>query len=333
MFYNSQKAKKLRKHTVTIFVAFLSWMLGGLPVPAGAVPALDWTATFSRTTGGGERYRASTTDALGNTYVVYQDVFSEARLVKFGATGAILSDVVLEVQDPLMNTFTAMTVDSTGDVFIGGMLFSLVTSRDDLWVAKFDTAGNLLWPSPMVYDVGFDADTYGVATDTSGNVIVAGTYQKISDTGSIVVKYGSSGGAPLWAQTIDFIEDDFWYDVTTDGVDNVYLIGAYETGGIIYPTITKYDASGVVQYDWFYPFFAGDSARAIQDLEAAALELPEASEIQNHLGLAYEAAGREEHALAAFREAVALDCDNQPAQHNLSWAELREERRIDAARH
>ncbi len=76
----------------------------------------------------------------------------------------------------------------------------------------------------------------------------------------------------------------------------------------------------------------GDSSGAISDLEAAARLLPEASEIQNHLGLAYESAGREEEALGAFRMAVALDCDNQPAKHNLSLAEARETRRTRASR-
>lgn len=77
---------------------------------------------------------------------------------------------------------------------------------------------------------------------------------------------------------------------------------------------------------------AGDSSQAIRDLEAAARLLPEASEIRNHLGLAYELAGREAEALGAFRQAVALDCDNQPAQHNLSLAEAREARGPGAVR-
>jgi len=67
----------------------------------------------------------------------------------------------------------------------------------------------------------------------------------------------------------------------------------------------------------------GDAERAVQDLETAARELPEASEIQNHLGLAYEASGRPAAALAAFERAVALDCDNQPARHNLALARHR----------
>lgn len=67
----------------------------------------------------------------------------------------------------------------------------------------------------------------------------------------------------------------------------------------------------------------GESARAIADLEQAAVLVPQASEVHNHLGLAYLQAERREEALAAFRHAVALDCDNQAAQQNLHAAEAR----------
>jgi len=65
----------------------------------------------------------------------------------------------------------------------------------------------------------------------------------------------------------------------------------------------------------------GDTARAIADLERAAELVPHASEIQNHLGLAYAAEGRDREALLAFRRAVALDCGNLAAQRNLRAAE------------
>ena len=65
----------------------------------------------------------------------------------------------------------------------------------------------------------------------------------------------------------------------------------------------------------------GDTARAIADLERAAELVPEGSEIQNHLGLAYAADGRSDEALLAFRRAVALDCGNKAAQRNLRAAE------------
>jgi tetratricopeptide (TPR) repeat protein len=66
---------------------------------------------------------------------------------------------------------------------------------------------------------------------------------------------------------------------------------------------------------------AGDSELAIIRLgEAEQLE-PEASEIHNHLGLAYAAAGQHEQALSAFQKAVDLDCSNAAANHNLSAAQ------------
>ena len=67
----------------------------------------------------------------------------------------------------------------------------------------------------------------------------------------------------------------------------------------------------------------GDSERAIADLERAAELVPEASEVQNHLGLAYAAAGRDDDARNAFRRAVDLDCGNEAAAHNLRVAERR----------
>ena len=65
----------------------------------------------------------------------------------------------------------------------------------------------------------------------------------------------------------------------------------------------------------------GDTTQAITELERAAEIVPEASEVQNHLGLAYQAAGRKRDAESAFRRAVALDCDNAAAAQNLRVVE------------
>jgi Flp pilus assembly protein TadD len=66
----------------------------------------------------------------------------------------------------------------------------------------------------------------------------------------------------------------------------------------------------------------GETERAIGDLEHAARLVPHASEVHNHLGLAYAQAGRDSEALGAFERAVALDCDNSAAAHNLElWSE------------
>ncbi len=61
----------------------------------------------------------------------------------------------------------------------------------------------------------------------------------------------------------------------------------------------------------------GEVAQAITELEQAARLLPEASEVRNHLGIAYLEAGRSDEAFREFEEAVSLDCTNDAALHNL----------------
>lgn len=65
---------------------------------------------------------------------------------------------------------------------------------------------------------------------------------------------------------------------------------------------------------------SSDPEQAIRKLVRAAELAPQASEIHNHLGLAYIEAGRPGEALAAFERAVDVDCDNQAAQFNLARA-------------
>ena len=62
----------------------------------------------------------------------------------------------------------------------------------------------------------------------------------------------------------------------------------------------------------------GDAESAVRSLELAAERAPDASEVQNHLGIAYLGAGRRDDALRAFERAVALDCDNVAARRNLA---------------
>jgi tetratricopeptide (TPR) repeat protein len=63
---------------------------------------------------------------------------------------------------------------------------------------------------------------------------------------------------------------------------------------------------------------SGDYDLAISRLEVAAERVPHASEIWNHLGLAYWSAGRPAAARDAFERAVELDCDNAAARVNLA---------------
>lgn len=66
---------------------------------------------------------------------------------------------------------------------------------------------------------------------------------------------------------------------------------------------------------------AGEVARAVDELERAAELRPQASEVHNHLGLAYLAAARDAEAELAFRRALEFDCANEAALANLRAVE------------
>jgi Flp pilus assembly protein TadD len=81
--------------------------------------------------------------------------------------------------------------------------------------------------------------------------------------------------------------------------------------GCAHVEASRYFASGTAALD------RGDPARAVHDLEQAAARTPDVSAIHNHLGIAYEQAGRSDDALRAYQRAVDLDCDNTAAEQNL----------------
>ncbi len=91
-----------------------------------------------------------------------------------------------------------------------------------------------------------------------------------------------------------------------------FLAGTTATGCATYEAGRLYSAGSSV--------ISSDPERAIVQLERAARLAPQASEIHNHLGLAYAEAGRPKDAIAAFERAVAIDCDNEAAQYNLARA-------------
>jgi Flp pilus assembly protein TadD len=76
----------------------------------------------------------------------------------------------------------------------------------------------------------------------------------------------------------------------------------------------------------------GEGTRAIKELEQAAILVPHASEVQNHLGLAYWSDGQLVDARVAFERAIELDCDNTAARANLDQLRVAEDAEVDSVR-
>ncbi|MGD2110327.1 MAG: SBBP repeat-containing protein [Phycisphaerae bacterium] len=175
-----------------------------------------------------------------------------------------------------------------GSITIGTTTFTTATSTDtDLWVAKFDPDGNVLWAhaAGSVPDNMFDtpADVgEAIAVDADGNCYLAGFFTRNSITfGSVtliegdgsffLVKY-DPGGNVLWVRQADSVCtvcNDPAAVMAVDGNGNVFVTGIPLNGDIDFGPFAlsnttfffaKYDTDGTPV--WAVGPEAGGSAQS-----------------------------------------------------------------------
>ncbi|HLG33523.1 MAG TPA: SBBP repeat-containing protein [Bacteroidia bacterium] len=203
--------------------------------------------------------------------------YSDMFVVKYNSAGNVLWAKSAGGIDSEVS-FCA-SADSNGNVFVTGyfispsVVFGTITLNNtgypysDIFIAKYDSAGNVLW-AKSAGGVFPDAG-YGVAADGNGNVFLTGNFTSASVTfgtttltatgGSnfFITKYNSAGNV-LWANTSGGSSTDYGNAAATDGSGNVYVTGYYSFFPVIFGTdtlsnagqsdlfITKYDSLGNV---------------------------------------------------------------------------------------
>lgn len=145
----------------------------------------------------------------------------------------------------------SLAPDLKDNVFVGGsyscpsLTFGNVTvtnnGGDDLFLVKYDSAGNALWTASAGDD--YADECHGVATDASGSVYITGEFWSPSITignttlvnsGSddiYVAKYDATGNF-LWAKSATGSNEDVCNDVATDHFGNVYIVGSFKSDSI-----------------------------------------------------------------------------------------------------
>ena len=116
---------------------------------------------------------------------------------------------------------------------------------------------NILSNWPQEFGSDSEEIIYAVATDSAGNLLVAGSTKGSLQTGvsnagkidAFVRKYDTNGLA-LWTRQIGTLEDDIAYGVASDGSNNVVVTGSTKgsllgsnAGGADY-WVRKYDSAG-----------------------------------------------------------------------------------------
>ncbi len=162
------------------------------------------------------------------------------------------------------DSITSLYVDNKGNVYITGRFFNTIAlapgyqltsnGSSDIFLAKYDTAGNLLWAF-NIGGAGSD-EGFSVAVDAQGNVYLTGKFAGTVDFSPTSAAYTltSKGGADvflakydasanlLWAFNIGGNSSNDWgRSIAIDAQGNVYLTGVFEGTADFDPSITTYN--------------------------------------------------------------------------------------------
>ena len=180
-------------------------------------------------------------------------------------------DIFLAKYDPsgtllwIRQTGTATTdishgvaVDGAGNAFIAGRTLGNLSGPNagefDIFLAKYDASGTLLWTRQTGTASGELA--FGVAVDSAGNAYITGYTQgnlggpNAGSDDIFLAKYDASGSL-LWIRQTGTAQNDVAYGVALDGAGNAFITG-YTNGNLGGPNageidifLAKYDATGV----------------------------------------------------------------------------------------
>lgn len=227
----------------------------------------------------------SPTLAFG-THTITNSGTENTFLAKYNPSGSVIWAKDLGVGNNNMGNSVA--TDATNGVYITGGFFppSITigtynlpnTGSGDVFLAKYDTSGNVLWAESAIgagNDIG-----YSVATDNSSNIYLAGRFSYGTNNfmvfGSITLPYPSGGTDPMFIAKYDSngkvlcasslaSGGDDNNGVATDVFGNAYVVGDFE----INPFIVGSDSLALTGIeDIFVAKYRCDHNDAIDELKS-----------------------------------------------------------------
>ncbi|MBN8703693.1 MAG: T9SS type A sorting domain-containing protein [Bacteroidetes bacterium] len=202
------------------------------------------------------------TTTLTNSHTSHCDIF----IVKYDTNGTVLWaksfggnawDDVHSITTDAANNIIVVGGFNSSTIGLGATTLSNSdVPSHDLFIAKYDTNGNLLWAKSF----GAQDDDYGTsaAIDGMNNIFVSGTFENtqlvfganttIYNTNSngsadiFIAKFDSAGNI-IWAQAIGGSSNDEVMSITCDLNGNVYIAGQYAGASISTGSITTTNTS------------------------------------------------------------------------------------------
>lgn len=139
------------------------------------------------------------------------------------------------------NSYTCgyITGETAFDV---NVVFQSAQGNGDIYVAKYNPSGNLVWVKK--FGGSFSDRAYALALDQSGNVYVTGQYFGSVNFGTITLQSNANSkdifilklnslGDVIWAKTEGGSGAENVYDIALDGLDNVIITGQFSGAGVL----------------------------------------------------------------------------------------------------
>jgi len=141
----------------------------------------------------------------------------------------------------------AITTDSAGNIIISGTTESFGAVFQDVFVAKYSPSKELLWN--VTWGGSGRDQGYGVAVDSTDNIIVTGVTDSVGSSGSnaLILKHSPSG-EKLWNTTWGGANYECAYGVSADSANNIVVTGYTNSSGAGLDDVfvAKYSSSGVL---------------------------------------------------------------------------------------
>ena len=233
--------------------------------------AVQWSVMLG--TNLSDEARAIAVDGSGNVYVggttdgdlggVIGNTSTDAFVAKFNSVGERLW--LRQLHSPGYDFLRGLAVDASGNVVVcgytdGSLFATFQGGASELFIAKFDGAGTLVWGYQD--GTGTVADAAAVTTDASGNVyatgFAVGGLDGNADTGSydaFVTKL-SPVGVRQWTNQFGTSGNEFASALALDNAGNILVAGRTDSSamdgqssaGMLDAFVVKLDPSGQRQW-------------------------------------------------------------------------------------
>ena len=197
------------------------------------------------------------TDSSGNFYLGGGTGPTSKGLVKINSSGTVQWAKTQNVTSSAANTsINGLVVDSSGNTYAAiGLGQDACCQRNKFpFLLKLDSSGN------RQFGVIFKSGTsllganaaMGVVLDSSGNPCVMATTRNVSLSGWVMlaaVKFDTSGNI-TWQRFLygNASSQSELGGIGIDSSNNVIIAGQYQSSGIFYAIVAKYNSSGTIQW-------------------------------------------------------------------------------------